>query len=228
MKEIIKNPSLWVYFSAFLFPINGGLINVVTLMSFLHNSVGYVTGNISNTAIFIAKGDYLLCFRMLILIIFFLLGAIISSLITLKNKDERGRGYITIIITQLFLISVAIILLKNNIKYVDFIFSFVLGIQNSMTTHYGTAMIRTTHMTGTTTDLGISIAKLIKYKNEPIWKIKLYTILTTSFLFGSVLGALLFHKYGVNILFISIFIYVIFLFKYYIYRFIRPNPLMVK
>ncbi|AJI53886.1 YoaK family protein [Francisella philomiragia] len=221
MKNTIKQPSLWVYLSAILLPVNGGLINVITLMSFLHNSVGYVTGNISNASIYLHDDDLILFCRMILLILFFLFGAVTSSLITCRERFEKDIRYVFIILIQLICITVAIILLRLEKQYSDFVLAFLMGAQNAMTTHYGTAIIRTTHMTGTTTDLGISIARWLKYRDEPVWKIKLYLVLILSFIGGSILGAILFRYYGVNVVFISILIYLILLAKYYLRKLIN-------
>ena len=44
---------------------------------------------------------------------------------------------------------------------------FIMGLQNAMVTKLSNAVIRTTHMTGIVTDLGIELGKLIYWNRNP-------------------------------------------------------------
>lgn len=209
MKNAIPQSSLWVYLAAVLLPFNGGYINAATLMSFLHNSVGYVTGNITFAGTYFSEGNSMMFLKMLLLVIAFLAGSVTSGLVIKGehyNKDYRYRANLCL---QLILVSMAIYLLHYQLSYCEYLLAATMGLQNAMTTHYGSALIRTTHMTGTTTDLGILIAYWIKRKNVALWKIKLYVILILSFLLGSMVGAIAFTYFQGNALFASIVIYLI-------------------
>jgi uncharacterized membrane protein YoaK (UPF0700 family) len=209
MKNNIPQSSLWVYISAILLPLNGGFVNAATLISFLHNSVGYVTGNISYAGTYFSEENYIMFLKMIMLVIAFLVGSIISGLIIKSEQYNKDHRYGVNLILQLFFVAIAICLMRYEISYCAYFLAATMGLQNSMTTHYGSALIRTTHMTGTTTDLGILIAHWIKRKNVPFWKIRLYLILIVSFLIGSIIGGICFIHFHENSLFISIIIYLI-------------------
>ncbi|MCF6808646.1 DUF1275 domain-containing protein, partial [Thiotrichales bacterium 19S9-11] len=113
------------------------------------------------------------------------------------------------LILQLLLVAISIYLMRYNLSYCGYLLAATMGLQNSMTTHYGSALIRTTHMTGTVTDLGILISYWLKRKHVSFWKIKIYLILIISFLIGSIVGALCFFHFQENSLFVSILIYLI-------------------
>ena len=51
---------------------------------------------------------------------------------------------------------------------------FAMGLQNSLVTKISNATVRTTHLTGLFTDLGIELSQLFFYK-EPQMKQKLYS-----------------------------------------------------
>lgn len=81
---------------------------------------------------------------------------------------------------------------------------FVMGLQNATITKVSGARIRTTHLTGIVTDMGIELGKLF-YRNSakrPVRvmadraKLRLLTMLVGAFLMGGVLGALGFGSMG--------------------------------
>lgn len=68
---------------------------------------------------------------------------------------------------------------------------FVMGMQNSLVTMISGSVVRTTHLTGTFTDLGIELADLTYGKREPTLKAKmlLHLLLICVFMSGALLGA---------------------------------------
>lgn len=220
MKQTIPQSSVWIYLAAILLPFNGGFINAATLISFLHNSVGYVTGNIAFAGTYFAEKQYVMFFGMLGLIFCFLLGSFISGLMIKTEHYHKDYRYELNLVLQLSFVLIAMILMHLDIKYCEFLLAVTMGLQNAMTTHYGAALIRTTHMTGTATDLGILVAHWIKGKNVQLWKIKLYALLISFFLLGSIVGAVVFIHLQAYGLLVSIFIYLIMIFfhKYKLYR----------
>ncbi|MCF6812408.1 DUF1275 domain-containing protein [Thiotrichales bacterium 19S9-12] len=209
MKNTIPQSSFWIYISVILLPLNGGFINAATLISFLHNSVGYVTGNLAYAGTYYAEENYVMFLKMILLIFSFLLGSIISGLIIKNEYYNKDHRYSANLILQLLLVAISIYLMRYNLSYCGYLLAATMGLQNSMTTHYGSALIRTTHMTGTVTDLGILISYWLKRKHVSFWKIKIYLILIISFLIGSIVGALCFFHFQENSLFVSILIYLI-------------------
>ncbi|MDQ2823080.1 MAG: DUF1275 domain-containing protein [Pseudomonadota bacterium] len=83
---------------------------------------------------------------------------------------------------------------------------FTMGLQNALITKISRAQIRTTHLTGLTTDMGIEIGKLL-YWNRPqvedegaaranLQNLRIHTTLIASFLVGGIAGALCFNYAG--------------------------------
>jgi uncharacterized membrane protein YoaK (UPF0700 family) len=84
---------------------------------------------------------------------------------------------------------------------------FTMGLQNALITKISRAEIRTTHLTGLTTDLGIEIGKLLYWngnrpsdRRAPVranWnKLRIHSTLILSFLGGGIAGALGFSYAG--------------------------------
>jgi uncharacterized membrane protein YoaK (UPF0700 family) len=83
---------------------------------------------------------------------------------------------------------------------------FIMGLQNAVITKISKAEIRTTHVTGLVTDLGIELGKLLYINRtqtspaEPVranrQKLRLHLLLVCSFFTGAVCGALGFKYWG--------------------------------
>ena len=88
--------------------------------------------------------------------------------------------------------------------------SFLMGIQNAVVTRISDARIRTTHVSGMSTDIGIEFGMLIDIvcKREPNaelaayrTKLRLHAQTVLSFLGGGVVGVLIYQAIGVRLLF---------------------------
>jgi uncharacterized membrane protein YoaK (UPF0700 family) len=85
------------------------------------------------------------------------------------------------------------------VPFTVLILAFVMGLQNALVTKISSATIRTTHMTGVITDLGIELGKLIYWNRtgEPQAsrvhanrvKLRLYAGLLSAFMLGGLVGA---------------------------------------
>jgi len=84
---------------------------------------------------------------------------------------------------------------------------YIMGLQNAIMTKVSKAEIRTTHMTGIVTDIGIELGRLMywnKSKNLPPdqdvranrKKLKIHLSIFISFLSGGILGAIAFKEIG--------------------------------
>jgi uncharacterized membrane protein YoaK (UPF0700 family) len=84
---------------------------------------------------------------------------------------------------------------------------FIMGLQNAIMTKVSRAEIRTTHMTGVVTDIGIELGRLIYWNRSKHFppdenvranrqKLKAYLMIFSAFLIGAILGALAFKEVG--------------------------------
>ena len=84
---------------------------------------------------------------------------------------------------------------------------FIMGLQNAMITKLSGAEIRTTHMTGIVTDIGIELGKLFYWNSSNVdlaahfvlanrTKLKVHGTMLTMFLVGGVVGAVGFKHIG--------------------------------
>ena len=78
---------------------------------------------------------------------------------------------------------------------------FLMGLQNALITKASTAVVRTTHITGMSTDIGIELGRLIIGSDRTgqaasVTKVTLLAVVTMSFFLGGVIGAVLIGNSG--------------------------------
>ncbi|MBI3518799.1 MAG: DUF1275 domain-containing protein [Bacteroidetes bacterium] len=146
-------------------------------------------------------------------IFFFFLGSFFSNiLIELAAKvNDRLIYRVPVIIESLILISVAIFgqqLISKAPNVLAFALLFAMGLQNSLVTTISNAAVRTTHLTGLFTDLGIEISQLFFYKlkeqKEKLYSsIKLRLTIISFFFLGGLLGGILYSGMELYVLIIA-------------------------
>lgn len=87
---------------------------------------------------------------------------------------------------------------------------FAMGLQNALVSLVSGSVVRTTHLTGTFTDLGIELAQLAKANDKDRQllrsKIKLRLSIICFFIFGAIAGAYLFDQIGFKSFFVPVVI----------------------
>ena len=149
-----------------------GLVNItgVLLLKVLTTNV---TGHFAFFAEELVRKNYWLAFNFLMFICCFLLGSFTASLITefflRKNSKSAHKYSMSIEIIILFIIGLCgNYFLKKGINYsfIADLLLFSMGIQNSLVTQISNSTVRTTHLTGLFTDLGIELSQLIFYNED--------------------------------------------------------------
>ena len=86
--------------------------------------------------------------------------------------------------------------------YGHFLASAACGLQNALATTYSGAIIRTTHVTGIFTDLGIMLGSVLSGKALDKRKAQLFLFIIVGFILGGTSGALLYTQFIFKSLFI--------------------------
>lgn len=144
---------------------------------------------------------------------FFMAGAACSAvLINWARKRRLEAEYATPLILEAVLL-LFFALLGGNITTVEWLFvpvtvmllCFIMGLQNAMITKLSHAEIRTTHVTGMVTDIGIELGKALYWNSNrhpdmqvraDVAKLKNLSLLVSLFFIGGVVGALGFREVG--------------------------------
>lgn len=179
----------WIQCGAFMLAINAGMINVLGLISLLHQSVSHMTGNASLIALSAFAHDFASVGFLILILISYVLGSSFSGFILGNSGFKLGRRYGL----PLGLVTVFIILcwwlIADYPRYALLWACAAMGVQNAMVSHYQGAIIRTTHLSGVLTDLGLALGYACRgLKNEPK-KIILHLLILFGFILGSLIAA---------------------------------------
>lgn len=180
-----------------------GIVNVTGYLEFKQLTTN-VTGHFALFINDVAKFEFWKGTIYFLYIFSFLFGSFTSSFLIEKYRGNKKLNIFVFptIIECLVLISIAIIYKYTQIKNTDLIVCsllFAMGIQNSFVTKISNAIVRTTHLTGLFTDLGIELSQLFFSKTHPhkikiIETIKLRIYIIIFFFFGGIVGGLLYSK----------------------------------
>lgn len=184
----------WVEIGGFLLALNAGYINAVGVLGLNHLPISHLTGTSTLLSIEIAKGNLQVVSHLLVVMLSFVLGAAASGALVGNVALKLGRRYSLALMFESVLLFAALFLLKQDILAGHFFASAACGLQNAMTSSYSGAVVRTTHVSGLFTDLGIMLGLRVRGKEIDGRKLTLFLILISGFILGGVFGAILFAK----------------------------------
>ena len=164
-----------------------GYVNVVVLGTFAV-PVSHMTGAVSRLGIDIATGNSLDLGLILLIIGGFLAGAAISGAVIGGHQLQPGRRYGIALIAEAIALVIAAALLGTGLRGGVPVAALALGVQNGMASSYYGLVIRTTHVTGVVTDLGVLIGQRLRGTSVEAWKPALLSGLLLGFLVGGVAG----------------------------------------
>ncbi len=175
----------------------------------------HMTGIVSAAADHLVLGDLVLALSAFFSLFAFICGSA-STAIMVNFARRRAIVYIytpTLILEALLLLVFGLV--GNNLQHHELVqvsftavlLCYVMGLQNALITKISHAEIRTTHLTGMVTDIGIELGKLIYWNRSGSLieygevvanreKLKILSLLVLFFFGGGVAGALGFKHLG--------------------------------
>ena len=139
----------------------------------------------------------------------FLFGSFSSGFLIEKIRETKKLNVfvLPIIIESFILVTIAGLSHFNGYLYPDLIaclLLFAMGLQNSYVTKISNAIVRTTHLTGLFTDLGIELSQLFFPKTHPNREkikstIKLRVYIISFFFLGGLIGGFLYLRMGLQL-----------------------------
>jgi uncharacterized membrane protein YoaK (UPF0700 family) len=180
---------------ALVFAGTAGFINSVALGVF-RSPVSHMTGAVSYLGIELAGGRPNVALATLSIIVTFMIGAALSGFILGAENLSPGRHYGVALGCEGALLAIATLLLVSGHPSGVSLVSMACGVQNAMTSSYCGLMIRTTHVTGTVTDIGVMLGHLLRHRSIERRKLVLMIGLLTAFGAGVWVGALADSRWG--------------------------------
>lgn len=178
------------------------------------NAVGFLiagsftanmTGNISAFADTLANGAVFVALSFAGLVVAFIGGAGVAALAIQTGERREIRSIYALAIAAeaviLMLLSAMLVLAPLGMQetFLVVVLSFVMGLQNAVTTMISRARVRTTHVSGMATDIGIELAALVggdTSRQDALPKLSLHSLTLACFAMGGVCGAVLFGFVG--------------------------------
>jgi uncharacterized membrane protein YoaK (UPF0700 family) len=191
-----------------------GMVNITGVLS-VKTLTTNVTGHFAFFSEEFSLGNYRLAGLYLIYTLLFFVGAFSTGvLVELAHKYKRYSVFlIPILLESLLLIMAAfsgdIFHGTNMSVVVAGLLLFAMGLQNALVTEVSQSVVRTTHLTGLFTDLGIQTAELMFRKSVPEKKIlrkgiNLKLIVIVCFFLGGIIAAYLYSRFQIKTLLLPV------------------------
>lgn len=185
-----------------------GIVNISGVLS-IQTLTTNVTGHFAFFSEEFVQGSYQTALNYIGYILAFLLGAFSCSILMelVQRKNPRISHAIPMLLEMTILIFV-VAAVSNKVISTEWtarVLLFSMGLQNALVTKISQATVRTTHLTGLFTDLGIEISQLLFYRNKDQSRklsrsIYLRIAIISFFFFGGVLGGFLYKEIKINTL----------------------------
>ena len=185
-----------------------GIVNIAGVLSVATLTTN-VTGHFAFFAEEIVLKNYSKAITILIYIFFFLFGAFTSNfLVEIASLKKPRIAHAFPMLLEVFILVFVGVSPDFNPNYIAYLLLFAMGLQNALVTNISQSVVRTTHLTGLFTDLGIELSQLFFYKKDVELKrltrnISLRLSIIIFFFIGCVLGGLLYETYKLKILLLA-------------------------
>jgi uncharacterized membrane protein YoaK (UPF0700 family) len=209
-------------------PAVAGMVNVIGYVH-LGYFTSHMTGRLGGFGANLAKGKFTEATYVIVLVFAFIIGAMLAStLIELAKARHWPRFQVPLLIEALLLSIILVfeVLEPGPVSDIPpshkFLFAASLamsmGLQNALVARLSGAVVRTTHVTGVSTDLGIELVRVIRWyleiskdkslgerarhlaevrKDAQLYRVRLYFTILSSFLTGAIAGGFLATQVGV-------------------------------
>mmetsp|Transcript_35247 Transcript_35247/g.80477 ORF Transcript_35247/g.80477 Transcript_35247/m.80477 type:complete len:361 (-) Transcript_35247:261-1343(-) len=223
--------------------INAGFVNSFFLSGPGRATVSHVTGTVTKLGVDIQDGETDAALYELLRVSSFILGAFLCAILVGGEKFNLKKPYGLALLIISACLFASYLVHDVNQHTSQLLAAIACGMQNSLTTVYSGAVLRTTHMTGVATDIGHLLGMVVvstfstnvlkrPTKHDPgLWKLKIFCSLLFGFLAGSVAGSAAQRRLGndallfpVGFTFISGVTY--FLFRLYVVKGARVKALL--
>lgn len=190
----------WIYFGGFILTLTAGAINAVGFLGVHHQALSHMTGSVTVLGMELARANYTVAAHAGFILLAFFLGCLVCAAIISESTLRLGRRYGVVLTLESAALFGALIFLRRGAYVGDYLAALACGLQNAMVTSYSGATMRTTHMSGMVTDLGIACGHFLRRMKVDWHKFRLYGVLFLGFFTGGVIGAFGYGAFGYDTL----------------------------
>ncbi|HKP95903.1 MAG TPA: YoaK family protein [Fibrobacteria bacterium] len=178
-----------------------GFVNTISLCYF-HVPISHMTGAVTRLSMDAATLNFSELINLSYIVSGFLLGAVISGTIIGAANFKPSKEYSLVMMLESILLASSFFLFESKANFALFIVAFSCGLQNAMASNYLGLIVRTTHLTGIVTDLGLLIGHALKHRKVKAWKIGFLLSILLGFFAGGLAGFSVFGKAGYYSIFV--------------------------
>ena len=193
---MLRRLPVWVELWAAGLAMIAGMANAAILVGHAHEAVAHASGPTTQAAMAIASGELGRALHLLIGVGAFLAGAVLAGILIDASRLRLGRRYPACLAIEAALFVLAGEMLAHGTIEGIYPAAMACGLQNALATSYSSTAIRTTHITGAVTDVGLWIGRRLRGAPVDRRAMLLLSGIIGGFIAGGVLGALLHTAIG--------------------------------
>ncbi|WP_322996028.1 YoaK family protein [Castellaniella sp.] len=193
---VLRQLPRWAWIGSAILALIAGLVNAIGYLGFQHEPITNLTGNTTLLGIALADFDQAQAIHWGLTIAAFILGAATSGAIVQQTSLKLGRRYGAALGLESLLLFAAVPFLDASDPLGLYLASMAMGLQNGMVSAYSGAVVRTSHVTGILTDLGIYLGHMLRGIPVDRLRLSLCLMVVGPFVAGSIVGAWLFQRLG--------------------------------
>lgn len=188
---------------AILLSFVAGIVNVAGYLS-VHQLTTNVTGHFAFLIEEVNQSNFTKAIFLFLYILSFLFGSFTSNfLVELNLKRNSNYVYLLPIAIECSILFGSALfgqyIINKLPNLLAFLLLFAMGLQNALVTVISKSIVRTTHLTGLFTDLGIELSQLFFYKESSqqlrlLKSIRLRMAIISSFFIGGIAGGLAYSQ----------------------------------
>jgi uncharacterized membrane protein YoaK (UPF0700 family) len=193
-----RQEGILIFLAGLLLCLNSGYINGCCMSGLLSRTgssriqpVSAFTGTYTKSALNLAGGNVPEFGFHVSMILCFIGGAYLSGLMNPNTTPfELSPSYgPTFLVGSVFMVASSIFAWRDpEGKGLYFCAAAANGVQNGITSMYTSNLIRTTHLTGTSTDIGLILGQMTRGNWDNAWKCGVLCSLAASFWFGGIMS----------------------------------------
>jgi uncharacterized membrane protein YoaK (UPF0700 family) len=176
----------WALYGGVVLAFIAGMVNAAGYLGFRHQALTHMTGTTSLLGIAAAQGDAADLLHFGGVLVAFMLGCALSGFIVGDSTLRLGRRYGVALTLESIMLFAAVPLLHRHDQTGLWLAAAATGLQNAMAGTYSGAVVRTSHVSGITTDLGTYFGQWLRGVAVDARRVRLYAALLVGFLLGGV------------------------------------------
>ncbi len=193
-------PPFWVYLGGLALATTAGTINAVGFLGQHHQALSHMSGTVTFLGIGLGQTNYGLALHALSILLAFFIGCVISGAIIRQSSLRLGRRYGVALSLESAALFASVYFLRRDANIGDYLAAGACGLQNAMVSTYSGSTMRTTHMTGMVTDLGIAVGHLLRGTPVDWFRFRIYGVLFLGFFGGGLIGTIGYNHFGYDTL----------------------------